>query len=62
MGSAACLKLAVQVVNGAEQLFRLIHELVGGTQPSRIVLLSEGLAIRNEQGALGGDPARPTGA
>ena len=50
MGSAARLKLAVQVVNGTEQLFRLINELVGGAQPSRIVLLSEGLAIRNEQG------------
>jgi predicted GNAT family N-acyltransferase len=50
MGSAACLKLAVQVVNGTEHLFRLINELVGGAQPSRIVLLSEGLAIRNEQG------------
>jgi predicted GNAT family N-acyltransferase len=50
MGSAACLRLAVQVVNGTEQLLRIIHELVGGAQPSRIVLLSEGLAIRNERG------------
>lgn len=50
MGSAGSLKLAVQVVNATEQLFRLVNELVGGAQPSRIVLLSEGLAIRNEQG------------
>jgi len=50
MGSPACLKLTVQVVSGTDQLFRLINELVGEAQPSRIVLLSEGLAIRNEQG------------
>ena len=56
MGSAACLKLAVQVVNGTEQLFRLVNELVGGAQPSRIVLLSEGLAIRNEQGGWEATP------
>src|SRR5207344_1410279 len=34
----------------------LINELVGGAQPSRIVLLSEGLAIRNEQGGWEATP------
>ena len=56
MGSPACLKLTVQVVSGTDQLFRLINELVGEAQPSRIVLLSEGLAIRNEQGGWEATP------
>jgi N-acyl-L-homoserine lactone synthetase len=50
MGSTACLRLAVRVVNGTEQLFRLINELVGGTQPSHIVLLAEALATKKDQG------------
>jgi len=34
---------------------------VGGTQPSRIVLLSEGIGHSKRARALGGHPARPTG-
>jgi predicted GNAT family N-acyltransferase len=50
MGSAACLKLAVQLVDGADQLLQLINEAVCQSQPGRIVLLAETLAIKRDQG------------
>jgi hypothetical protein len=50
MGSAACLKLAVQLVDGADHLLRVINEAVGQSQPRRIVLLAEALATKKDQG------------
>jgi predicted GNAT family N-acyltransferase len=50
MGSAACLKLAVQHVDGTDHLLRLINEAVGQSQPDRIVLLAEALAIKKAEG------------
>src|SRR5262245_24022556 len=51
MGSTARLKLAVQVVTETQQLVRYVRELVAGAKPGRIILLSEGLVIRNEHDA-----------
>lgn len=50
MGSAACVKLAVQLVDGTDHLLRLINEAVGQSQPGRIVLLAEAFATRKDQG------------
>jgi predicted GNAT family N-acyltransferase len=50
MGSAACLKFAVQHVDGTDHLLRLINEAVGQSQPGRIVLLAEELAIKKDEG------------
>lgn len=50
MGSAACVKLAVQLVDGTDDLLRLSNEAVGQSQPGRIVLLAEAFVTRKDQG------------
>ena len=50
MGSVACVKLAVQLVDGTDDLLRLSNEAVGQSQPGRIVLLAEAFVTRKDQG------------
>jgi N-acyl-L-homoserine lactone synthetase len=56
MAAAAEIKLAVRFVDGTEHLLRFISELVGRVQRGRIVLLSEVLAARKENGCWEATP------
>ena len=56
LGSAAHLRLAVQFPDGIESMLRLVNQLVGRDQPSRVVLVSGGLAGRKEQGGWEATP------
>jgi predicted GNAT family N-acyltransferase len=50
MGSAALLKLTVQIIEQPEHLLRLMHDLVARAQPSRIIAVSEMLVAEKQQG------------
>jgi len=56
IGPAAYVKFVVHLVEETEHLFRLIKEFINRGQATRIVLLSDLLALRKEQGGWEATP------